>query len=293
MKIDAHNHPDWHGHNLDRFLEDMRQQGIDRTWLLTWIAPRDECDPGYHAVLPPGEAGPIPFARCLSYVERAPDRFVLGYAPDPRRPEAMDQLRAAVEIYGVRVYGELKIRARYDNPDVIRMFRLCGELGLPVIVHIDYEFDTGQTYPRPNWWYGGGIEALERAVEACPDTVFIGHSPGFWSHISNDDLYLHQAYPSGPVVPGGKVVEMLRRYPNLYADLSANSARNALRRDLAFGRDFVLEFQDRLLYARDDFGDALDVLLEELALPDQVLRKIHGENALKLVPLDTTPLPTV
>ncbi|HHE72141.1 MAG TPA: hypothetical protein ENL34_07690 [Chloroflexi bacterium] len=293
MKIDAHNHPDWHGHNLDRFLEDMRQQGIDRTWLLTWVAPPDECDPSYHAVVAPGEAGPISFARCLSYVERAPDRFVLGYAPDPRRPEAMDQLRAAVELYGVRVYGELKIRARYDNPDVIRMFRLCGELGLPVVVHIDYEFDTGRTYPRPNWWYGGGIEALEHAVEACPDTVFIGHAPGFWAHISNDDLYLHQAYPTGPVVPGGKVVEMLRRYPNLYADLSANSARNALRRDLAFGCDFVLEFQDRLLYARDDFGDALDVLLEELALPDQVLRKIHAENALKLVPLDTTPLPTV
>ena len=66
------------------------------------------------------------------------------------------------------------------------MFRFCGERGLPVTVHIDYEFDTGRKYPRPNWWYGGGIEAYERAVCACPETKFISHAPGFWAPISND-----------------------------------------------------------------------------------------------------------
>ena len=29
---------------------------------------------------------------------------------------------------------------------------------------LDYEFDTGRRYPRPNWWYGGPIEAFERAI---------------------------------------------------------------------------------------------------------------------------------
>ena len=31
--IDAHNHPDWHGHNLERFIANMDQYGISKTWL--------------------------------------------------------------------------------------------------------------------------------------------------------------------------------------------------------------------------------------------------------------------
>ncbi len=285
MKIDAHNHPDWHGHNLTRFVANMDAHDIDVTWLLTWIAPADECDPTYHHVMPPLANGPIPLTRCLAYMDAAPDRFVLGFAPDPRRPEALDQLQAAIDIYGVRVYGELKLRVRYDNPDVIRLFRFCGDRGLPVVVHIDYEFEATAPYPRPNWWYGGGIAALENALQACPGTTFIGHAPGFWAHISGDDQHSQAMYPSGPVTAGGETVRLLRSYPNLYADLSANSARNALARDPAFGKDFVVEFQDRLLYARDGFGGELDELLETFALPEGVLRKLHADNALRLVPL--------
>ena len=206
MKIDAHNHPDWLGHNLTRVLANMGRHQIDRTWLLTWIAPGDEVDPFYNTAVPPTDGGPIPFERCLAYASQSPDHFVLGYAPDPRRPEAIDQLGAAIDTYGVRIYGELKLRMRYDNPDALRMFRFCGERGLPVVVHIDYEIPTGVTYPRPNWWYGGGIEAFEHAVAACPDTIFVGHAPGFWAHISGDARPEIESYPTGPILPGGKVV---------------------------------------------------------------------------------------
>lgn len=284
MILDAHNHPDWHGHNLDRFLQNMAQYDIDKTWLLTWECPPDECDPEHnHTSLRDGW-GPIPFSRGLRYTEHAPDRFVLGYAPDPRRADAIDRLGAAIEIYGVRLYGELKLRMMYDNPDALRMFRFCGEKGLPVTVHIDYEFDTGSKYPRPNWWYGGGIEAFERAVRACPGTTFIGHGPGFWAHISNDDLYDQVPYPTGKVVPGGKLPQMFRQYPNLYADLSAGSGLNALTRDSPFAREFLLEFQDRLLYGRDCFDNRMQELLNSLGLPQETLTKIYAGNALRLVP---------
>jgi len=284
MIIDAHNHPDWHGHNLDRFLQNMAQYNIDKTWLLTWECPPDEYDPEHnHTSLRDGW-GPIPFSRGLRYTEHAPDRFVLGYAPDPRRADAIDRLGAAIEIYGVRLYGELKLRMMYDNPDALRMFRFCGEKGLPVTVHIDYEFDTGSKYPRPSWWYGGGIEAFERAVRACPGTTFIGHGPGFWAHISNDDLYDQVPYPTGKVVPGGKLPQMFRQYPNLYADLSAGSGLNALTRDSPFAREFLLEFQDRLLYGRDCFDNRMQEFLNSLGLPQETLTKIYAGNALRLVP---------
>ncbi len=285
MIIDAHNHADWYGHNLDRFLENMDRYGIDKTWLLTWEAPVDEFDPGYIGkcnVDYPLAVGPVTFARTLSYIERRPERFVLGFAPDPRRPDAIDRLKTAIDLYGVKVCGELKLRMMYDDWDAIRMYRFCGERGLPVTVHIDYEFPKGSNYPRPNYWYGGGIAAFERAVAACPETVFLGHAPGFWSHISGDDQYDKVGYPKGPVLPGGKVVEMLEKYPNLYCDLSAGSGCNALRRDPDFGRQFLLTWQDRLLYARDYFDNQHQEFLNSLDLPRDVLDKIYCKNALRL-----------
>lgn len=286
MIIDVHNHPDWHGHNLDKFLDNMDGYGIDKTWLLSWECPSDEYDPNYNNCIPDAsERGPIPFSRCISYAERAPERFILGYAPDPRKPGAIDQLQAAVRIYGVRVCGELKLRMMYDNPDAFRMYRFCGENGLPVVVHIDYEFDTGARYPRPNWWYGGGIEAFERAVAACPQTVFLGHAPGFWAHISGDGQYGINPYPSGKVQPGGKLVEMLRKYPNLYCDISAGSGHNALSRDPEFAKEFLLEFQDRVLYGRDYFDNIHQEFLNRLGLSEEILKAVYSGNALKLVPL--------
>ena len=282
MLIDAHNHPDWHGHDLARFLSNMDEGGIDKTWLLSWEAPEDEYDPAYNHTSLGDASGPIPFSRCLSYMERAPERFVLGYAPDPRRHDAIDRLRAAVEVYGVQVYGELKLRMMYDNPDALRMYRYCGEIGLPVTVHIDYEFDRGRMYPRPNWWYGGGIAAFERAVAACPETVFIGHAPGFWAHISGDAQHDKVLYPKGMVVPGGRAVEMLRKYSNLYADLSAGSALGALERDPAFARTFCIEFADRLLHARDCFDHKRVPFLRALGLPEEAETGILSANALAL-----------
>ena len=285
MMIDAHNHPDWHGHNLQKFLQNMADCHIDKTWLLSWESPPDEFDPSYNYVSVSNERGPIPFERGLAYYQQVPEKFVLGYAPDPRKPDSIDRLQAAIEIYDVRVCGELKLRMMYDNWDAIRMFRFCGEKGLPVTVHLDYEFSTGHKYPRPNWWYGGGIEAFERAVRACPQTNFIGHAPGFWAHISNDDLYNKEPYPKGNVIPGGTISRLLQNYPNLFADLSAGSALNALKRDPIFARDFLIEFQDRLLYARDDFNNDLQVFLKTLDLPQPVWEKITWQNADKLVPV--------
>lgn len=286
MIIDAHNHPDWHGHDLTKFLANMARYHIDMTWLLSWECPADEYVYGSWSC-DNGPRGPMPFARCLSYAERAPGKFILGFAPDPRRPEAIDQLQAAVEIHGVRVCGELKLRMMYDNPDALRLFRFCGQQKLPVIIHLDYpgDLDGPRKYPRADWWYGGGIEALERVLQACPETVILGHAPGFWSNISADEHCHKPGYPQGKVVPGGKLIAFLKTYPNLYCDWSAGSGHNALSRDPEFGKDFLLEFQDRVLYARDYFDNQHQEFLNSLNLPSAVLNKIYAGNALKLVPI--------
>lgn len=278
--IDAHNHIDFHGYHVDAAVRNMDENGIDMAWLLTWEAPDDEINPSmfvhkFHPDLPH-----MPFHRIFEACRQYPTRFVAGFCPDPRRPGAVDRLAVAHESYGVRVCGELKLRMMYDSPDAIELYRACGRFGLPVIMHLDYPIPIQDSrYPRRNYWYGGGIEALERVLEQVPDTVFIGHAPGFWGHISNDGQHLHQYYPEGPVVPGGKVGELLDRYPNLYADLSAMSALNALRRDLTFTREFLHRFQGRLLFARDNYTSHLYKFLEELKLDQTIRNKIYHENA--------------
>ena len=283
MLIDAHNHPNWHGHDARKILENMDEQGIDVTWLLSWEVPEDEYSPSNHVNLPPEGVG-IPLRDILDVGRTAPERFVLGYVPHPKRPDAVDRLKAAVAIHGIRVAGEFKVRVLFDDPDAIRLYRACAELELPVTIHLDYPIDHGRgDYPRPNWWYGGSIDALERALIASPETAFIGHGPGFWAHISGDDSHEKEHYPVGPVVPGGRVPEMLDAYANMYADLSAGSGFGAVTRDEGFGRQFLVEFDDNLLFGRDFFDTRLMDYLKKLDLPEETFAKITYLNAQRLV----------
>ena len=286
--IDAHNHPDWHGHDLDKYLANMDQLGIEKTWLMNWECPENEYDHAYKRAVPAAVlgtvTGPIPFSRCISYKERAPERFILGYAPDPRLPDACSRLEAAHGIYGAKVCGELKCRMMYDNPDALRLFKVAGELGMPVTFHLQYDMQRSVKAPRHEWW-GGTIDTIERVLQACPDTIFLGHAPGFWIHISNDELWLDKTYPpeDAKIVLGGRIPELLRQYPNLYCDMSAGSGCRALKRDPEFARTFMNEFQDRILYARDYFDNQHQEFINSLNLATEVLEKIYHANAEKLI----------
>lgn len=287
MIIDAHNHPDWFGMDYDKLLKDMDEHRIDKLWLLTSECPTDEYNPIDSPILHenigmPGSC-PIPFARCLAYYQKNRERFVLGFAPDPRRPESIARLQAAISLYGVKVYGELKVRMMYDNPDAIAMFRFCGSQGLPVLFHLETPKDTGLLFPRPNYWFGGDIDVVERVLKLCPETTFIGHSLAFWSQISGDGKGESEAYPTGPVQREGRLQELLRRYPNLYADMSARSGLTALSRDPEYAVRFLTEFQDRVLYGRDAFYNDHQEFLDGLALPQEILEKIYSGNAEKLI----------
>ncbi len=291
MKIDAHNHPDWHKHDFDAFIKDMNERGIDKVWLQTWEAPLPDFLPNsascFASMILDQNAVPVAssFSRCLEYKNRAPERIILGYCPNPKRPEALDLLKAAVDVYGVQVCGEVKFRNLYDDPDFMDIYQFCGDAGLPVTLHFDYPLATrtGLDYPRRNWWYGGSMDTLERMLQAFPNTKFLGHAPGFWGHISNDDLAFTQSYPQGPVIPGGKVETLLAQYPNLYCDMSAGSACIALNRDLEYTYQLINRFPDRFLYARDSFDDLQTELIESLNLSQEIKELIYHGNAERIV----------
>ena len=283
--IDVHNHPRWLTFNGARIVENMDAVGIERTWLLSWELPEGELDPYYFSVLNPPGIG-ILFRDVVEVTERYPDRFIPGTTVDPRDPHAQDRLKAAVNIHGVRVFGEFKRRIRYDDPDVIRLFQYCGELGLPVIFHLDVTMPRHGVPSSWQWWYGGGLENMEAPLRLCPKTQLLGHAPGFWREISADADQEPLVYPKGmPVVGRGRIAQFLEKFPNLHCDLSGGSGQVALSRDLEFTRKFLIDYQDRRFFGRDQYDNGLYDILMSLNLPDDVLSKILSGNALRLVPV--------
>lgn len=288
--IDIHNHPNWIGLSVDNLVKNMDEYGIERTWLLAWEATKEELDvvPRYYRSLDPRSVG-LPLWMVVEGLQRHPDRFIGGWAPDPRHSNARAQLKAAVDLHGIRIYGEQKTRMRYDDQDAIAMYHYCGELGLPVLFHLEapayrVKQQLADIFTWPEW-YGGGIDVVESMCRQCPNTTFIGHSPGFWREISSGDDDQAVVYPEGPVKSPGGVTRLMRQYPNLYADLSGFSGINALKRDVPHALQFLEEFQDRVMFGRDTNNNDLYEFLISLDLKPEILSKIFSGNALKLVPV--------
>jgi predicted TIM-barrel fold metal-dependent hydrolase len=287
--IDVHNHPSWHGHSMDKIVRNMDEMGIAKTWLLACESSPTEMDvaPHYYAKMDPRGCG-LPLWMVVEALQRHPDRFIGGWAPDPRERHARARLQAAVEIHNIRVYGEMKFRMRYDNQDALAMYTLCAELGLPVLFHLEappyrLQQQVADIHAWPEW-YGGGIEVVETICRSCAQTAFIGHGPGFWREISGNASTSPKVYPDGPVLPDGPVTRLMRAFPNLYADLSGGSGLNALSRDRQHALGFLTEFQDRLLFGRDGFDARLAEFLTSLELAPGILDKVLHANAERLIP---------
>lgn len=291
MIIDAHQHVYWHGKDVHGLVEDMDDNGIDKAWILTWDIIPEEDAISYHPVLNPEHLRPdgthpgLPLCDCIKAKQLYPDRFLLGYAPNPLKGDAPELFKAAYEIHGIRVCGELKVRVLIDDPRCINLFHVAGELGCPVVLHLDIPYlpdEQGNLKYMPDW-YCGNIENLERTMKICPETNFIGHAPGFWREISGDAKTECELYPQGPVAEGGEIWRLFDEYSNLYGCLSANSGLGALKRDPDHAKKFVTAFADRLLFARDYFGSDLQDFLNSLKLSQGIMDKIYYKNASKLI----------
>lgn len=292
MNIDAHQHAFWYHRDDAGLIADLDEQGIDFAWLLTWEIPPEENAGSFHAVCNPlhmrtdGTHAGIPLSDALRARDHYPDRFLVGYCPNPALPSAPQLFEAAWNMHKVRVCGEWKFRMPCDDPRCLELFRTAGRLGAPVVLHLDIPYMTdkqGKTTYQAGW-YGGTVANLERAMQACPETVFLGHAPGFWREISGDADTDPVMYPKGPVVGQGRLIRLFETYPNLYGDLSASSALGALARDPDHAKQFILHFADRLLFARDTYGGDLHAFLQTLELPEDVRRKLYCDNAQRLVP---------
>ncbi|MAS36329.1 MAG: hypothetical protein CL610_20155 [Anaerolineaceae bacterium] len=293
--IDSHQHVFWNGRDDVGLIADLDEQNIEKAWLLTWDEPKYEAMGRIHHLDPRfklngSEETLMPLHTLIDVCRRYPDRFIAGYCPNPLDPQAVDKLQAAVDILGVQVCGEWEFTLPFEDPRCIELYRFAGSRHLPVVLHLDVAYlppNNGRFVGHPRW-KGGGIDNLIRALEACPNTNFIGHAPGFWREMAADaDNYPGQ-YLNRDAIIGGRLPDAFDTYPNLYADLSAASALKALMVDPEQTYAFITRFEDRLLFGRDYYGGELIAFLDSLNLPDSTWRKLGRENAEKLI-ADTAP----
>jgi len=262
----------------------MDQQGIDKAIILPMVCSEDG-------------ASKQSIAEVLTICNKHPDRFIPFCNYDPRRftkPQALEPgyfeyILSQFKDLGCRGLGEMTCRLWWDDPRVLDLFGACEKLGFPVTFHttvpesVDYGLVDEIGFPR-----------LEKALQKFPNLKFFGHSQGFWAEISSEVKTQDKwGYPEGPVKSEGSIVRLMRKYPNLHGDISANSGFNALSRDPEFGYNFIETFQDQILFGLDYCSTKNDrphlqwltKARDENKISNQAYEKIMWENINRILDL--------
>ena len=303
--IDMHSHP--YSKTPEQVLEWVRKMdevGVEKTIILTMQVGAD-------------------FDNTFERYSKYPDRFELwcgldlrGYDKPGFGTAAVKELERCHQL-GARGVGEIHDKGRGlasgelktvgMHPDDARMdpvFEKCGELGMPISLHVADPIWMYQKMDNTNdglmnayqWRLDnqpdivqlpGMIDILERTVQRHRRTTFVA------CHFANLDYDQERL--------GG----VFDRNPNLYADISARYAETApiprfaarfyaKHADrLVYGTDMgfdvpmyrvtfrILETQDEHFYEVEQFQ--YHWALNGFGLPDSVLKRVYRENAAKLL----------
>ncbi|MEO1023259.1 MAG: amidohydrolase family protein [Bacteroidota bacterium] len=269
----------------------------------------------------------------VNAVERVAPGRVLNFAnidfsnmDDPDWSErTVAQLRKDVEngAAGLKIFKNLGLtvldangRVPADDPRVDPVWALCGELGIPVLIH------TGE----PAVFWDTIDEHNERWLEMKQfPNRHRGDSTRYpsWEIVINEQWNIFRKHPNTTFINAhmGWMANDLERlgnhldeFPNVVTEIGAILAE--LGRQPRFAREFFIRYQDRILFGKDswrpeEYNVYFRVLessdeyfdyyrkrhafwkMYGLDLPDEVLRKLYYKNALRILPgIDPTLFPT-
>ena len=222
-------------------------------------------------------------------------RFIPFCNVDPRSlcNSADANLEYVLKYYqdkGCKGVGEVTANLDMDDPRVQNLFQAADSCGIALTFHLS---------PRKHHTYGliedMGLKKLEKVLQKFTKVKIFGHSQAFWAEIAaNPSVEARNGYPKGKIEEEGAIPRLMRKYPNLYGDLSAGSGCNALARDEEYAIKFLNEFQDRLMFGTDiccpdraatPLVDFLLKLRSEKKISEEVFQKVARENIIRLLDL--------
>jgi len=222
------------------------------------------------------------------------------------------EISKAFGLYHTKADGT---RLRMDDPELDVVWRTAGELGIPVFLHTadPPEFFEPLDYTNERW--------LELAIFPNRRFMDADRFPHFDDLMAERDRLIAKhpnttwivAHMSWYTADLGRLGELFDRFPNVYGELGA--VLYDLGRQPRFAKAFFEKYQDRILFGKDSFqpseypyywrvfeteDEYFDYYrdyhafwkLYGMGLPDDVLRSVYYENALRIIPnLPTARLP--
>jgi predicted TIM-barrel fold metal-dependent hydrolase len=198
-------------------------------------------------------------------------------------------------------------RLRLDEPELDVVWETAGRLGVPVFIHTGdpAEFFEPHDFENERWLEMSlfpNRQLNDRSRFPSFDDLMAERDRMIARHPGTTWILAHMSWYTSDL---GRLGELFDRFPNVHGELGA--VLYDLGRQPRFARAFFEEYQDRILFGKDSFqpdeypyywrvfeteDEYFDYYrdyhafwkLYGMGLPDEVLRKIYYENALRLVP---------
>ncbi|MGA7307151.1 MAG: amidohydrolase family protein [Rhodothermales bacterium] len=201
-----------------------------------------------------------------------------------------------------------------DDPRLDPVWEKCADLGIPVLIHVGEPSPFFEPQDRFNERW---LELKQFPNRKRPPEVFgtweevMGHQHDlFRKHPRTTFINAHLGWMGNDLARLGRLMDEL---PNMYTEIGAVLAE--LGRQPRFARAWLIKYQDRVLFGKDAWNpEEYQVYFRTLEtadeyfkyyrkrhahwriygldLPDEVLRKLYYENALRIIPgLDRSLFP--
>jgi predicted TIM-barrel fold metal-dependent hydrolase len=197
-------------------------------------------------------------------------------------------------------------RLKIDDPELDPVWAAAARLRIPVFIHTaePQEFFGTLDFNNERWLELALFADRRNGADRSPafDTLMTERDNLFRKHPKTIFVAAHMGWHANDL---GRLGKMFDAMPNVYAEMGA--VLYDIGRQPRAAHDFFVKYQDRLLFGKDSFqpeeypyywrvfettDDYFDYYrgyhafwkLYGIGLPDQVLKKVYSQNALKLMP---------